>query len=72
MAKTWRNDVEAASGRITGALNCNSSWIDLLMAEQQLIEAKEAISSALTRLNATKTVTEAKKHVRIRKEADRG
>jgi hypothetical protein len=65
MAKTWRDDVVKANDLIDEAAESGSSWIELMLADAKLKEAKEAISSALTRLNACKTVREAKKHVRL-------
>jgi len=66
MAETWRNDLAKAQKALKQAQHSGTSWVDLLFAEQHLKAAKEAISSALTRLNGVKTVREAKKHVTLR------
>jgi hypothetical protein len=65
MVKTWRDNAKAAAYLVRDAIDCQSSWVDLLMADAKLQGAKEAIGSALTRLNAIPTVIEAKKHVQI-------
>jgi hypothetical protein len=63
---TWRDDVKGAALALSSASEAGSSWLELLVAEQNLKTAKEAISSAITRLNCMKTVSEAKKHVNVR------
>lgn len=66
MAQTWRNDLAQAQKALKQAQQSGASWVDLLFVEQHLKAAKEAISSAITRLNGIKKVREAKKHVTLR------
>lgn len=64
-AKTWRYDVQHASDLLKEASTSGSTWLDLMFADAKLQEAKEAITSALARLNSKPSVIEAKKHLHV-------